>query len=388
MHLSTDRVLTTHVGSLPRGEPLATLLLSQEADEEIDPRELSDAVSEAIELVVISQAQCGIDIACDGEMPRVSFSTYVPRRMTGFSGESKRPLPLDAQRFPKWLEWMRRSRLRRAKVYNAPQATSDIFYEDLSPVEEECRLFQSAIERAPGKFVDAFMTAASPGIVVTTMINKHYDSHESYLFAVARELRKEYRRIVEAGFILQIDAPDLAMERSGFFQKQTLIEFQAFVEMHIEAINFALEGIPADKVRLHACWGNRNSPHAYDVPCPDILPFLYEAGVGAISLPFANPRHAHEVDALREYRLPDQMALIPGVIETVTNYVEHPKVVAERLNRAVHAVGDRERVIASTDCGFSTLAGDAFVAEDVVWAKLSALVQGAKIATKELWGKL
>ena len=351
MHLSTDRVLTTHVGSLPRGEPLATLLLSQEADEEIDPRELSDAVSEAIESVVISQAQCGIDIASDGEMPRVSFSTYVPRRMTGFSGESKRPLPLDAQRFPKWLEWMRRSRLRRAKVYNAPQATSDIFYEDLSPVEEECR-------------------------------------HESYLFAVARELRKEYLRIVEAGFILQIDAPDLAMERSGFFQKQTLIEFQAFVEMHIEAINFALEGIPADKVRLHACWGNRNSPHAYDVPCPDILPFLYEAGVGAISLPFANPRHAHEVDALREYRLPDQMALIPGVIETITNYVEHPKVVAERLNRAVHAVGDRERVIASTDCGFSTLAGDAFVAEDVVWAKLSALVQGAKIATKELWGKL
>ena len=159
------------------------------------------------------------------------------------------------------------------------------------------------------------------------------------------------------------------MERSGFFQKQTLIEFQAFLEMHIEAINAALEGIPAGKVRLHACWGNRNSPHAYDVPCPDILPFLYGAHVGAISLPFANPRHAHEVDSLREHRLPDQMALIPGVIETVTNYVEHPKVVAERLNRAVRAVGDRERVIASTDCGFSTLAGDAFVAEDVVWAK-------------------
>ena len=386
MRWSNDRILTTHVGSLPRGEQLTELLLAEEKDEIVDREEFSEAVVRAVDAVVASQAGCGIDIACDGEMPRVSFSTYVPRRMRGFAGQSARPLPLDALRFPKWFEWMQQSGLRRARVYNAPEAVSEICYEDFSAVKDECKIFRRAIEQCPESFVDTFMTAASPGIVVTTMINRHYDTHEAYLLAVARELKKEYRFIVDAGFILQIDAPDLAMERAGFFQDQSLPEFKKFVEMHVCALNVALDGIPADKVRLHACWGNRNSPHVHDVPCPEILPLLYEAKVGAISLPFANPRHAHEVEAFREYPLPDRMVLMPGVIETVTNYVEHPQVVAERINRAVNVIRDRERVIASTDCGFSTLAGDTFVAEDVVWAKLSSLVEGAEMASKRLWG--
>ena len=386
MRWSDDRILTTHVGSLPRGEPLTSLLLAEEKDEMVDRVELSEAMRSAVETAAVSQAECGIDIACDGEMPRVGFSTYVPRRMSGFAGESVRPLPLDAKYYPKWFEWMQTSGLRRARVYNAPEAVSEISYDDLSPVEAECKMFRRAIEKLPGRFLETFMTAASPGIVVTTMMNRHYDSHEAYLLAVARELKKEYRYIIDAGFTLQIDAPDLAMERAGFFQNQSLSQFQKFVGMHIEALNCALDGIPSDKVRLHACWGNRNSPHVHDVPCPEILPLLYEAKVGAISLPFANPRHAHEVEAFRDHPLPDHMILMPGVIETVTNYVEHPEVVAERLNRAVEATGDRERVVASTDCGFSTLAGDVFVAEDVVWAKLSALVEGAEIASRRLWG--
>ncbi len=385
MRFNTDRILTTHVGSLPRGEPLASLLLSQESDNEVDLEAIFAATESAIEIAVKSQAQCGVDIPCDGEMPRVSFSTYVPQRMSGFGGESSRPLPLDAQKFPKWLDWIRSSGLRRARVYNAPQAVSAVLYEDLSQVKQECQMFHNALVKISDRFVETFMTAASPGIVATTMMNKYYDTHESYLYALALELRKEYVCIIEAGFILQIDAPDLAMERSGFFQKLSLGEFQRVLAMHIAALNVALEGIPREKVRLHACWGNRNSPHLYDVPCPDILPFLYEANVGALLLPFANPRHSHEIDALRDHPLPSHMSLIPGVIETVTNYVEHPEVVAERIIRAVNAVGDRERVIASTDCGFSTLAGDTFVSEDVVWAKLTTLTEGARLASIKLW---
>ena len=285
MRWSDERILTTHVGSLPRGEPLTSLLLAEEKDEVIDREELSEAMVQAVEAAAVSQAECGIDIACDGEMPRVSFSTYVPRRMSGFSGESVRPLPLDAKYYPKWFEWMQQSGLRRARVYNAPEAVSDVCYEDLSDVRDECEIFQRVIDQNCEKFLETFMTAASPGIVVTTMINRYYDSHEAYLLAVARELRKEYHYIVDSGFILQIDAPDLAMERAGFFQNQSLRQFQKFVEMHIDALNCALDGIPSDKLRLHACWGNRNSPHVHDVPCPEILPLLYEAKVGAISLP-------------------------------------------------------------------------------------------------------
>ena len=229
------------------------------------------------------------------------------------------------------------------------------------------------------------MTAASPGIVATTMMNHHYDSHEDYLFALARELGKEYRFIIEAGFLLQIDAPDLAMERACFFQHQSLAEFQDTVALHIAAINMALDGIPADQVRLHCCWGNRDGPHTEDVALDDVLTLLLEAKVGGLCLPFANPRHAHEIESLRTTPLPPEMVLVTGTIESTSNYVEHPEVVAERIVRAAEALGDRERVIAGVDCGFGTFAGYSLVADDVVWAKLQALSDGAALASKRLW---
>jgi 5-methyltetrahydropteroyltriglutamate--homocysteine methyltransferase len=385
MKASEHRILTTHMGSLPRGEALTELLLAEDRGSAPEPEAFRAAVEGAMAEVVDAQVEAGVDIGCDGEVPRISFSTYVATRMSGFGGVSERPLPLDAIRFPKWRQWMSDRGLRRARLFDAPQAIAEVRYEDFSRVEHECEAFESCLAARPGAFVETFMTAASPGIVATTMMNKHYETHEAYLFALARELRKEYETIVGRGYLLQIDAPDLAMERACFFQDNSLSEFQGFVEMHIAAINAALEDIPADRVRLHACWGNRNSPHSFDVPCADILALMYEARVGALCLPFGNPRHAHEVESLRRVPLPEHMALVAGVIDTTTNYVEHPEVVAERVLRAVAAVGARERVIAGTDCGFGTLAGDSFVAEDVVWAKLASLREGANLASERLW---
>ena len=218
------------------------------------------------------------------------------------------------------------------------------------------------------------------------MENQHYDSHEAYVFALARELRQEYEFIVAQGHVLQIDSPDLGIERAGYFQDEPLPKFIAAMEMHVAALNEALADIPPERVRFHACWGNRDSPHVNDVPAPDVLPVCYQVKAGALCLPFANPRHSHEVDAFSTQKLPDRMTLVCGVVETTHNYVEHPLVIAERLERAVRAVGDRERVMAGTDCGFGTIVGDTQVSEDVVWAKLEAMRDGAAIASKRLWG--
>ena len=386
MQTSETRILTTHMGSLPRYDILADLLLAQERGQSIDLEMLDRQVDQAIDYVIARQVEAGVDVGNDGEQPRVGFSTYVPQRMSGFGGASERPPPLDAKHFPKWDALVKSRATRRARIYDAPAAIAEVAYEDLSSVRRECESFQRGLDARPDAFVETFMTAASPGIVATTMINAHYASHEDYVFALARGLKKEYEFIHQAGFMLQIDAPDLAMERAGLFQDKTLVEFQAIVEMHIAAINIALENIPAEAVRLHACWGNRDGPHVFDVPCPDVLPLLYEAKAGAICLPFANPRHQHEIELLHEMPLPDGMILVPGVIESTSNYVEHPLTIAERICRVVDAVGDRAPVIAGTDCGFGTFAGDALVAEDVVWAKLKSLSEGAEIATKRLWG--
>ncbi len=372
------------MGSLPRGEPLATLLLATENNETVDPVALRDECARAMASAVDKQIACGIDIIGDGEIPRISFSTYVAQRMAGFGGQSNRPLPLDAKLFPEWLAQIRGSGVRRARVYDAPAAIAPVQYHDLGPARDECAMFRDCLQARGRTVTDAFVTAASPGIVTTTLMNQYYDSHEAYLFAVADEIAKEYRLVVEAGFTLQVDAPDIAMERAGFFQDKSHTEFLSCVEMHIAAINRALGEIPPDRVRLHACWGNRDSPHVHDVPSPDILPLIYEAHVGAICLPYANPRHQHEIDAFRTATLPNDVTLVPGVIETTNNYVEHPRVVAERIGRAVAAVGDRTRIIVGTDCGFGTLAGDSFVAPDVVWAKLRTLREGADIAAAEL----
>lgn len=386
MRGSDRRILTTHVGSLPRDAALSDLLIRQERGEAIDRDALDAAIARAVDAAVAGQIASGIDVINDGEQPRVGFQTYVPQRMLGFAGESRRSRPADYLAFP---EFARRAVTRfgaRSKVANAPMAVAEVVYRDLAPAIAECDAFDRATAGRQGQFVERFMTAASPGIVATTMQNAHYDSHQAYVFALAGELAKEYRLIVDRGYVLQIDAPDLAMERTMMFQDKPLPEFLAAIEVHVAALNAALEGIPADRVRLHCCWGNWEGPHVHDVPLADILPVILRARIGGLSLEFANPRHQHEYAALKRATLPDGMLLLPGVIDSTTNYVEHPEVVANRICEAVATVGDRERVIASSDCGFGTFTGYEFVTPDVVWAKLRALREGAEIASRRLWG--
>jgi 5-methyltetrahydropteroyltriglutamate--homocysteine methyltransferase len=386
MKLSTDRILVTHVGSLPRPAVLDDLLIRQEAGEAVDEALLAREAIEAVRNVVTRQIEAGIDIVNDGEQPRVGFQTYIVRRMSGFGGESKRPRARDMQEFRIYARQLAQRLSRRPKVANAPQAVADVRYGTLDEAKAEAEMMHAALKAQRTQPVESFMTAPSPGIIATTMLNAHYDSHEAYVMALARELRREYRFVVDQGFNLQIDAPDLAMERTMLFQDKSLAEFLAIVELHVAAINAALDDIPREKVRLHCCWGNWEGPHIHDVPLSDILPLLYAANAGALSLEFANPRHAHEYPSFKRHPLPAHMSLMAGVLDTTTNFVEHPELIANRLCEAAAAIGDRERVIASTDCGFGTFAGSAYVAEDVVWAKLAAAREGADIATRRLWG--
>jgi 5-methyltetrahydropteroyltriglutamate--homocysteine methyltransferase len=386
MHKSDDRILVTHVGSLPRDPVLRDLLVKQDRGQPIDELEFERRAEAAVRAVVARQLEAGIDIGNDGEQPRAGFSTYVARRMRGFGGESKRSLARDLAEFPDWAAMLQARRQGAARSANAPQALAEIRYDDLSEAQRECDLFLHVADTAPRQFVERFMTAASPGTIATILLNAHYDSHERYVLALAREMRKEYELIHSRGLLLQLDCPDLAMERARFFQHESLDGFVRAVELHVEAINEATAAIPADRIRLHVCWGNYEGPHIHDVPLETILPVIVRARVGAISLPLANPRHQHEYRVLARQRLPEAMLFLPGVIDTTTNYVEHPEVVADRIGRAVEALGDRTRVIASTDCGFGTFAGSENCAASVVWAKLDSLRQGAALASRRLWG--
>jgi 5-methyltetrahydropteroyltriglutamate--homocysteine methyltransferase len=386
MILSRDRILVTHVGSLPRNEALSDLLIDREESKPLDQRQLSDEMDRAVRHVIQKQAEAGIDIGNDGEQQRVGFQTYVPRRMSGFAGESKRRRGRDFEEFPALVEDMIRRFPKRSRMQNAPEAQAELHYLDSSAIAAEIDRFQRAASDS-GAFCERFMTAPSPGIISTTMLNAYYDSQQSYLSAIAREMRNEYQAIHRAGLLVQIDAPDLAMDRSMFYRDLSDSEFVKAAEMHVAAINQGIEGIPRDRVRLHCCWGNWNGPHLYDVPLDLILPVLYQANAGALSIEFGNPRHQHELEALRRNKLPDNMLLIPGVVESNSNIVEHPEVVAKRLQEAVAVVGDRERVIASVDCGFGTFTNREYVIEPAVWLKLKALRQGADIASTRLWGK-
>jgi 5-methyltetrahydropteroyltriglutamate--homocysteine methyltransferase len=385
MHASDDRILTTHVGSIPRPPALRDLLVRHDRGEAVDPAALERATEAAIRDVVARQLNAGIDVGNDGEQPRPGFSTYVVHRMQGFGGESRRPLARDLVEFPDYAEMLAHRRRDAARIANAPQAVAEVAYTDLGPAMRECELFERATEANPKKFVERFMTAASPGVMATILLDAYYQSHERYVMALAREIHKEYTLIHQRGFVLQVDCPDLAMERVRFFQKDPLERFQEMVALHVEAINRATQGIPTDRIRLHVCWGNYDGPHTHDVALEAVLPLLYKARVGALSIPLANPRHQHEHRVLKRHPLPDGMLFLPGVIDTTTNYVEHPEVVADRICQIVDAVGDRRRVIASTDCGFGTFAGSEMVAHSVVWAKLSSLSEGAAIATRRLW---
>jgi 5-methyltetrahydropteroyltriglutamate--homocysteine methyltransferase len=386
MRTNDTRMLTTHVGSLPRSPRLTELLLRQERGEVVDETELAREVETAVETIVRKQLEVGIDIGNDGEQPRVAFHTYVARRMRGFGGGWIRPVRRDVTEFPDFAAMWRARQQSTSRPLQTPQAVAEVEYADLHDAEQECDLFLRYTEGQPQQFTERFMTAASPGIIATAMGNAYYDSHERYVFAIAKQMQKEYELIHAKGFILQLDCPDLAMERAMLFQDVSLQRFQDVVETHIAALNAAIANIPPDHVRLHVCWGNSEGPHTHDVPLEAILPILYQAKVGALSIELANPRHQHEYAVLKRYPLPDSMLFLPGVIDTTTNYVEHPEVVANRLCQAVDVVGDRSRVIASTDCGFGTYAGWNFVAESVVWAKLRTLAEGAAMASARLWG--
>jgi 5-methyltetrahydropteroyltriglutamate--homocysteine methyltransferase len=385
MKRSDQRILTTHVGSLPRTVALRDLLVRQDRGENIDAATLARESETAVRHVVARQLEAGVDVGNDGEQPRVGFSTYPAKRMRGFGGESKRRMSRDIAEHPDYMARLARMRAGSARINDAPQAVSEIAYTDLGEATAECELFQHCVAGTKG-FAEPFMTAASPGVIATIMLDAFYGSHERYIKALAREMRREYELIVARGFVLQLDCPDLAMERTRFFQDESLDGFLAAVALHIDAINEAIATIPPDRVRLHLCWGNYDGPHTHDVPLEPLLPIIYRAKVGALSLPLASPRHQHELKAFRRHPLPNDMLFLPGVIDSTTNVVEHPEVVADRIVAAVAAVGDRTRVLASVDCGFGTFAGSTLVEESVVWAKLRTLREGADLATRQLWG--
>jgi 5-methyltetrahydropteroyltriglutamate--homocysteine methyltransferase len=387
MHKSVDHILITHTGSLPRGQELNDLLIADEAGESVDQRKLAEMIDTRVAYVMEKQREAGVDVANDGEQGRVGFQTYVPKRMSGFGGESKRPfgrewveLPLFTQKFMARLP-------KTGKVFGCPEAVGELKYTDKEAIKTELARFKRHAGAVKSAFPEMFFAEPSPGIIATTMLNAYYKTYEDYLSAIAREMHYEYKSVVDAGLILQIDAPDLAMERVLLFQDKSDGEFVKIIEQHIAALNKALDGIPRDRVRLHICWGNWEGPHIYDIGLEPLLPVFYQANVGGLSIEFANARRQHEYAALRKHKLPDHMVLLPGVIDSKINLVEHPEVVAQRIETAVAAVGDRERVIASSDCGFGTFAGWEWVAEDVVWLKLKTMREGADIATKRLWGK-
>jgi 5-methyltetrahydropteroyltriglutamate--homocysteine methyltransferase len=378
------RVLTTHVGSLPRNPQLSDLLIRQERGEPVDLNELRAEKEKAVREVVRRQLESGVDIINDGEQPRVGFPTYVPQHVKGFGGATIRKAPRDYKEFPDFVAMVARRFPTRSRMSNAPQAVSEVRYEDLSDAEEEIDLFEEACRSVGASPSGRFMTAASPGVIATTMSNAFYDSHERYVFALAREMRKEYQLIIDRDLILQLDAPDLAMERTMLFQDKSLNEFLSVVEMHVAALNKSIEELPKERLRLHCCWGNWEGPHIYDVPLREIFPMLCKANVGAVSVEFANPRHQHELKELKQLGFPEDKILLPGVIDSTSNYVEHPQLIANRIVDAVAAVGDPSRVVASVDCGFGTFTGYEFVAESIVWEKLRALTDGARLATEAL----
>jgi 5-methyltetrahydropteroyltriglutamate--homocysteine methyltransferase len=385
MQRSTDRILTTHAGSLPRPAALTHLYAERARGAAVDPAKIDEAGRAALRWVVPKQREAGIDIGNNGEQQREAFFLYVQRRMSGFGGSWERHAFADMKRYPAYAAQTlaQAGATEHVSLRNRlPKAIGEIKYLDRAAIETECADFGAVLKETSAGFAEPFLTAPSPGIIATAMLNEYYDSMQDYLAALGEALRVEYETIVSHGYVLQIDAPDLAMERHITFQDQPVSEFVRFVEQVIATINTSLANVPREKVRLHVCWGNYQGPHDSDVRLCDILPVLKQAKVGALVLPFANPRHAHEYRTLAE--LPNDQLVVAGVIDSVINYIEHPEVVADRLEQIARVLGDPARLIAGTDCGFDTSAGRGAVAEDVVWAKLRALSDGARIASRRL----
>jgi 5-methyltetrahydropteroyltriglutamate--homocysteine methyltransferase len=374
---SETRILTTHAGSLPRPRRLAELHGQRSRGEPVDPDELTRAIAEATSKVIAEQVAAGIDVGNDGEQARESFVTYVQHRMTGFGNTGRRPIMRDILDHPDFMELIR-GRRGEVSLMAAPAAVAEVTYRDTTEVAAECALVADA------PYLETFMTAASPGIVASVMENRHFPSMTEYVQAVAAALATEYRFIVGKGLLLQIDAPDLALERHVLFADRPLADFVDWVDLVIDSLNGALAGIDPARVRLHVCWGNYEGPHTHDVALDDILGSLYRANVGALVVSMANARHAHEFKCFARRPLPEGMIIVAGVIDTTSNYVEHPEVVADRIVRIAEVVGG-SRVIAGTDCGFDTSAGIGDIAPSVVWEKLRALRAGADLATSRLY---
>ena len=369
-----SRILTTHVGSLPRSQPVVDQIFARENGEPVDEDTFDAIMAAAIDACVARQVAAGVDIVSDGEMSKISYATYIKDRYTGFDGDSPRRTPADLSDYPGFMDRLRSSG--GTPNYRRPCCVGPIAVKTLGPLHKDITHLKAAAARHGA--AQMFMNAASPGVVALFQPNQHYASDDDYLEALARALRHEYQAIVNAGLILQIDSPDLGLGRHMMYKDLDEAAYLTRIEQHVQALNFALDDIPADRVRMHVCWGNYEGPHHKDVALATILPTVLKAKPQGLLFETANPRHGHEWATIRDMRalIPDNKVLIPGVLDTTTNFIEHPELVAQRLQRFVDVVG-ADRVIAGSDCGFGTFAGFGAVDEDIVYAKLAAMAEGA-----------
>lgn len=380
MQRSRDRFLTTHAGSLPRPDDLIRMMYAREEGVPVDPQALAARVKSAVAELVQKQAAAGIDLINDGEMSKPSYATYIKDRLDGFGGTGNTFVYQDLAEFPKLQQRVfgdpGRSR-RKTPACNAPIGVRD----RQAPVTDAENL-QAALAGVTA--ASGFMSAASPGVVSLFFRNDYYKDFESYIYAIADAMRHEYETVAKAGLVLQIDCPDLGMGRHIQYADLSLAEFRKRAQLHVEALNHAVANIPAERLRMHLCWGNYEGPHHRDVPFADVVDIVFSAKPSALSFEAANPRHAHEWTLFERVKLPDGKVLIPGVIESKSNFIEHPELIAQRISHYAHLVG-RENVIAGSDCGFGTWVGQAAVDPDVVFAKLAAMAQGAAIASRQFW---
>jgi 5-methyltetrahydropteroyltriglutamate--homocysteine methyltransferase len=377
---SSERILTTHVGSLPRSQAVTDVLFAREKGPLADEAAGEATIAAAVQDVVRRQVEVGIDVVSDGEMSKISYATYIADRFTGFAGDTPRDPGQDLVEFPGLLKKLA-ERGSTAK-YRRPRCVGEIKVKDTKPLKADIEHLRQAVARAAP--TEAFLNAASPGVIAIFQPNDHYPTPDSYMEAVAEALRTEYEAITAAGLLVQIDAPDLGMGRHTMYRNAGMDEFLRRAAIHVEVLNHALRNVAADRVRMHVCWGNYEGPHHHDVPMEQLLPVVIKAKPQALLFEAANPRHAHEWAVFRDAPIPDDKILIPGVLSSTTNYVEHPLLVAERICRFADIVG-RERVIAGSDCGFSTFAGFGPVEPDIAYMKLKAMAEGAGIASQRLW---
>jgi 5-methyltetrahydropteroyltriglutamate--homocysteine methyltransferase len=377
-----DRILTTHVGSLPRPTDVAQALFAAERGEHVDEAAFSSAKAAAVAAVVKRQIEAGVDLISDGEMSKISYATYIKDRITGFEGDSPRTPPADLEQFPSFLE--RQAKGGGTPSYRRPCCVGPIAPKTLKPLEEDVQNLLSATETYSP--TGAFMNAASPGVIALFQPNDFYSTQDDYLEALSEAMRPEYEAIVAAGLILQLDSPDLGLGRHMTYKNRSDADYLIVAGRHVEVLNHALRNIPADRVRMHVCWGNYEGPHHCDIEMRTILPVLMAAKPQGLLFETANPRHQHDIEDLDEKRsiIPEDKILIPGVLDSTTNFVEHPRLVARRLMEFANLFG-RDRIIAGTDCGFSTFAGFGVVDPEIVWAKLKSLGDGAAIASERLW---